>query len=58
MKHPILIGVSRKSFLGGTIESRDERGLPLSAIAYLNGASIIRSHNVKGTKEFFEKFNS
>lgn len=58
MSYPILIGISRKSFLGGQIESRDERGLPLSAIAYLNGASIIRTHNVKGTKEFFEKFNS
>lgn len=45
--HPILIGLSRKSFLGGEIEDRDKIGLPLTTIAYLNGASIIRTHNVK-----------
>lgn len=47
-----LIGISRKSFLGGKMDQRDEKGLPITAIAYLNGASIIRTHNVKATKEF------
>lgn len=51
LNHPILIGLSRKSFLGGKINERDEKAQPLSAIAYLNGASIIRTHDVKGTKK-------
>ena len=46
---PILIGVSRKSFLGGALSSRDGKSAALSAIAYINGASIIRTHNVKET---------
>ena len=45
----ILIGISRKSFLGGKLTERDEKGALLEAIAYLNGASIIRTHNVKTT---------
>lgn len=54
---PILVGVSRKSFLGGKMEYRDERTQPANAIAYLNGASILRVHNVQKTIEFFENFN-
>ena len=49
---PVLIGASRKSFLGGKMETRDERGLIISALAYLNGARIIRTHDVKNTHEF------
>jgi len=48
-KLPILIGISRKSFLGGEMETRDAKSAALSAIAYINGASIIRTHNVKET---------
>jgi len=51
--HKILIGISRKSFLGGPLETRDLKGLPLTAVAFLNGASIIRTHDVKGVKETF-----
>lgn len=58
LKHPLLIGISRKSFLGGKMPDRDQMALPLSAIAYLNGASIIRTHDVKGLKEFFSKLNT
>lgn len=50
LKFPILIGISRKSFLGGELQNRDEKSALLSAIAYLNGASIIRAHDVKTTK--------
>jgi dihydropteroate synthase len=50
----ILLGISRKSFLGGTLEKRDEKALRLTAIAYLNGASIIRTHNIKGTKQLIK----
>ncbi len=48
--HPILIGMSHKSFLGASIEQREQKALALSAIAYLNGASIIRTHDVKNTR--------
>lgn len=44
--HPILIGASRKSFLGGSMKSRVEKGKIISAIAYSAGASIIRTHDV------------
>ncbi|MBD3330315.1 dihydropteroate synthase [Candidatus Peregrinibacteria bacterium] len=49
---PILLGISRKSALGGALEDRDKRGLPLNAVAYLQGADILRVHKVKETKEF------
>lgn len=49
----ICIGISNKSFLMGKMETRDKKAKPLSVIAYLNGASIIRTHDVKGLKEFF-----
>ena len=53
LDQPILVGLSRKSFLGkGTIEERDERAKAASAIAYINGASIIRTHDVKGLKNY------
>jgi len=54
-KMPICIGASRKSFLGGNIEDRDLKGEIISAIAYLNGASIIRTHYIKGTKKILEQ---
>lgn len=53
LKHKILIGISRKSFLGNSLKTRDSKGLPLTAIAHFNGANIIRTHDVKGVKEFF-----
>lgn len=52
--YPIAIGYSRKSFLGGSMETRDEKGKIIAAIAYLNGASIIRTHDIKGAKEFLK----
>lgn len=51
---PILVGVSRKSFLGGEMAERTGKGLVASAIAYYNGARILRTHDVKSTKEFFK----
>lgn len=50
LNHPILIGISRKSFLGGELQNRDEKSSLLQTIAYLNGASILRTHNVKATR--------
>ena len=51
--HPILIGVSRKTFIGGPlklgIEDREEATLAAETTAIKNGARIIRTHTVKKT---------
>lgn len=48
---PILIGVSRKTFLGKSlgleVTERDTATAAVEAIAIKNGAKIIRTHNVK-----------
>lgn len=44
---PILVGVSRKSFLGGDMESRDLSSVEWSLKAVQKGASIVRVHNVE-----------
>lgn len=55
---PILIGVSRKSFIGKTLNLEvDQRDLPtaaMEAIAILNSARIIRTHNVKNGKQIIK----
>ena len=43
--YPILVGTSRKSFLGGKIQDRDLPSLIADTIALYNGADIIRTHN-------------
>ncbi len=49
--YPILIGVSRKSFIGKSlnieISERDTASAIIESIAIKNGAKIIRTHNVK-----------
>lgn len=51
---PILIGVSRKSFIGATLklplEERLEGGLAATSLAVMQGAKIIRTHDVKPTR--------
>jgi dihydropteroate synthase len=51
---PILIGSSRKSFIGQTLNlplhQRLEGSLACAAIAVIKGASIIRAHDVKETR--------
>lgn len=49
-KHKFLLGISRKSFLGGPIEERDNRGLPLQILAAHLGADYLRTHEVKELK--------
>ncbi len=48
--YPILIGVSRKSFIGKTLElTTEDRDFPTAVVetaAIKNGAKIIRTHNV------------
>ena len=49
--YPILIGVSRKSFIGKTlnldVDKRDTATSIIDSVAVKNGASVIRTHNVK-----------
>ena len=51
LDHPILIGVSRKSFIGKTLnldlDNRDVATSIIDSVAIKNGASVIRTHNVK-----------
>lgn len=54
--HPLLVSVSRKSFVGKLLQIKDPYdrlygSLAAEAIAVINGADIIRTHNVKATKE-------
>ena len=52
---PILIGTSNKSFIGAilgpSLESRDNGTMATLAAAIMNGANIVRVHNVKAAKE-------
>jgi len=54
--HPILISVSNKSFLGNLLgkENPADRlfgSIAAETISVINGADIIRTHNVKATKD-------
>ncbi len=46
LAYPILVGVSRKSFLGGKVDERDLLSAEWSLKAIQNGASIVRIHDV------------
>jgi dihydropteroate synthase len=52
---PLLVGVSRKSFigrvLGRSVEERLYGGLGLAALAVIEGARIIRTHDVAATRD-------
>ncbi|MCL5408459.1 MAG: dihydropteroate synthase [Candidatus Omnitrophica bacterium] len=56
LEKPILIGTSRKSFLGkiqgdnGPVEERLESSIASCVVAYINGAKIFRVHDVKEIK--------
>jgi len=49
--YPVMIGISRKSCLGGKLEERDEVSVEWSLKAFQNGASIVRVHDVAGMRE-------
>jgi dihydropteroate synthase len=55
MGAPLLVGVSRKSFIGRVLgRSVDERlygGLGLAALAVMKGARIVRTHDVGATRD-------
>jgi dihydropteroate synthase len=50
---PVLVGLSRKSLLakltGRTVDGRTAGSVALAAIAVLNGARIVRAHDVAAT---------
>ncbi|GJL78130.1 MAG: dihydropteroate synthase [Nitrospinaceae bacterium] len=50
---PVLLGVSRKTFIGGVldlpVEERLEGSLAAAIIGVMNGAAIIRTHDVRAT---------
>jgi len=55
-EHPILISISRKSFIGELLSETDPDkrlygSLAAETFAALNGADIIRTHNVKATND-------
>lgn len=58
---PILIGLSRKSFIGNIlnllVEDRDDVTNSLNSLAIRNGARIIRTHNVKQAVETCKIYN-
>ncbi len=52
---PILVGISRKSFIGNVLglpqEERLEGGLAATSMAVSGGARIVRTHDVKPTRQ-------
>jgi dihydropteroate synthase len=54
LKKPLLLGVSRKSFIGDILgfppEERLEGSLAATTIGVAKGASIIRTHDIKATR--------
>ena len=59
---PIMIGLSRKSFIGNIlnlpVEDRDDATNALNSFSLCKGARIIRSHNVKQAVQTCKLFNS
>ena len=53
--YPVLVGPSRKSFIGATldepVEKRLEGSITAAAMCYHSGAKILRVHDVKETKK-------
>jgi len=63
MGQPLLMGLSRKSFLGLITEEkvagdRDAETLTANLISIMNGASIIRVHDVKGAVKSIKILNA
>ncbi|HED08396.1 MAG TPA: dihydropteroate synthase [Ignavibacteria bacterium] len=59
--YPILIGVSRKSFISKTLDldinERDTASAIVEALAVRNGAKIIRTHNVENGSQICKLLN-
>ena len=61
LKKPILVGVSRKSMIYKLLESNPSEALngttSLNTIALINGANILRVHDVKEAKEVIKLYS-
>ena len=59
--YPILIGVSRKSFISKTLDldinERDTASAIVEALAVRNGAKIIRTHNIENGVQICKLLN-
>jgi dihydropteroate synthase len=59
---PILVGLSRKSFIGGIIDAEVDRRLPgtlaADTIALMRGASVLRVHDVAENRAALEVFTA
>ncbi|MBU1018994.1 MAG: dihydropteroate synthase [Patescibacteria group bacterium] len=55
---PVLVGASRKSFLGGEVSDRLEGSLAAACAAAMNGAKIIRAHDVEQTVKALKVCNN
>jgi dihydropteroate synthase len=56
LDHPIAVGVSRKSFLGKLLDKSDPAdrlagSLAATVVAVLNGAHLVRTHDVAATRD-------
>lgn len=49
--YPVMVGISRKSCLGGKLEERDPASVEWSLKAIKNGTNIIRIHDVEGMRK-------
>ena len=50
-EYPWLWGISRKSFMGGTPDSRNAESVMLESRLIADGAAVIRTHNVKALRQ-------
>jgi len=61
LNYPVLIGLSRKSFIGNIlnlpVEERDDATNSLNTLALCKGARIIRTHDVKKAVQTCKMFN-
>ena len=61
LDRPVLVGVSRKSMIYKTLDIKPENALngttSLNTVALLNGANILRVHDVKEAKEVIKLYN-
>ena len=58
-RYPILVSISRKSFIGEILNEKDPEkrlygSLAAETFAALNGADVIRTHNVKATSDIIK----
>lgn len=59
---PLLVGLSRKSILGAIagndLSQKAHAGIAASVVAVLNGARVVRVHDVKATRDAFAVVNA